>query len=103
MAVEVTFQDLCLTLRHVHERLTRVSTTIAAQQPHHSDSVLVDVFGDRVTDLLGLLEETMAAADEAHAAVADGINIQRLRRALGICQDRFNSLAHRYATDLVAY
>src|SRR6476661_4212670 len=103
MAVEFTFQDLCLCLRHIHEHLTGVYTTIAEDKPLDSDSVLVDVFGDRVTDLLGLLEETMAAADEAHAAVADGIDIQRLRRALGICQDRFNSLAHRYATDLVAY
>jgi hypothetical protein len=103
MAVEVTFQDLCMCLRHVQEHLTSVYTTITEDRPLDRDSVLVDVFGDRVTDLLGLLEETLAAADDAHAAVADGIDLQRVRRALGVCQDRFNNLAHHYATDLVAY
>jgi hypothetical protein len=63
----------------------------------------VDQFGDAVDDSLGWLQESLAAAVEAQHAVEHPVDIDRARRALANCQERFHRVEQRFASDLVSY
>ena len=103
MALEAAFHDLRIHLDRLREGLRGVHTTVTEDRPQHGDVVLVDVLDDALADVLGDLEEASAAAGEAFKAVESRADLERARRALATCQDRFNHLAYRYSADLVSY
>jgi hypothetical protein len=103
MTLEATFQELGRHLHTLREGLIGLRTTVVEDKPLGGDTVLVDVFGNAAEDLLGWLEETLAAASEGHQAVAQLIDLNCARRALTNCQERFNRITHEFSSDLVSY
>jgi hypothetical protein len=65
--------------------------------------VLVDTFGDATDEVLGWLEESLKAAKEGRQAVGYPVAIDRARRALTVCHERYTLLQHRFASDLMSY
>ena len=103
MALEAAFQDLCARLAALREALSGLRTTVVEDKPLRGDVVLVDVFGDAAEDLLGWLEEALAAASAGQRAVDHSVDLDRARRSLITCQERFSRIAHRFSTDLAPY
>ncbi len=103
MALEIVFHDASLSLQALREALTGLRTTVVEDKPLQGDVVLVDLFGDAADDLLGLLDEALAAAIEGQQAVIHPADLERARRALTTCQKRFNQIAHRFSSDLLRY
>ena len=103
MALDAAFRELCAQLHTLREALTSLRTTAVEDKPLRGDVVLVDAFGDAADNLLGWLEEALLAAREAEQAVARPTDLDQARRALTICQERFNRIAHRFAADLFLY
>jgi hypothetical protein len=103
MALEAAFKELCTNLHKLHEGLIGLRTTVVEDKPLCGDIVLVDVFGDASDDLLGWLEEALADAREGQQATTHPVDLDRARRALTTCQERFNRISQRFSSDLVCY
>jgi hypothetical protein len=103
MALEAAFQELWGRLQHLEECLAFVQVTVVEDTPARGDTVLVDQFSNATLDIRGLLAEAIAAAVEATQAVGHPLDVDRARRALAKCQERFHRVARRFAADLVSY
>jgi hypothetical protein len=103
VALEKMFQELTDCLRRLRDNLLALQLTIREDLPPQGAVALVDQFGDAVDDSLGWLEESLAAAVEAHQAVEHPLDIHQARRALANCQELFHRVAQRFVSDLVSY
>jgi len=103
MPLESTFQDLSAQLRTLRDALLGLRVTVVEDKPLQGDVVLVDMFGDAADDLLGWLEEALAAAENGQQATEQRIDLDRARRALTTCQERFNRIAQCFSSDLTSY
>ena len=103
MALEKTFQELSDRVRRLRDSLLALQITIHEDLPPQGGVALVDQFGDAVDDCLGWLEESLAAAVEAHRAVEPPLDMDRARRSLVSSQEQFHRVEQRFATDLVSY
>jgi hypothetical protein len=65
--------------------------------------VLVEVFGDAADDMIGWMDEALVAANAAQQALATSVDINRVRRVLTICHDRYHRVAHQFWFDLIGY
>jgi hypothetical protein len=103
MTLEAAFQNLGVQCRTLCDALLELRLTVVEDKPLAGDVVLVDEFGDATDELLGWLEEALKAATEGQQAVGYPVEVDRARRALTICHERFNRLRHRFSSDLVSY
>jgi hypothetical protein len=103
MTLEAVFQDLVVHCRTIYDALLGLRLTVVEDKPLAGDVVLVDAFGDAADELLGCLEEALTAATEGQQAVAYPAEVDRARRALTRCQECFNRLRRRFASDLMSY
>jgi hypothetical protein len=103
MALAAAFQELRVRLQQLEECLAAVQVTVVEDTPARGETVLVDQFGNAIRDIRGLLAEAIAAAGEATQAVAYPPDVDRARRTLASCQERFHRVARRFATDLISY
>jgi hypothetical protein len=103
MVLEATFADLSAHLQALRDSLKTLRTTAVEDRPLQGDAVLVDVFGDAADDLSGWLEEAIDAAETGRQAVGGPVDLDRARRSLAVCQERFNRLTDRFTSDLVRY
>jgi hypothetical protein len=103
LALEATCLNLCSRLRQLRDALTEVHLGVVEDRPLPGDAVLVDVFGNTAEDLIGWLEEALAAAEAAREAVVPPVRLDAAHRALGTCHERFHEVAHRYSADLVSF
>ena len=103
MALEAAFRTLNTDLYSLRESLIALRTTSREDKPLQDDAVLVDVFADAADDLLGWLEGALQAAAEAQQSVAHPVDLNRAWRALATCQERFQYISQRFASDLVCY
>jgi hypothetical protein len=103
MALEKTFQELSIQLRSLRDLLRGVRLTVVEDKPQHGDVVLVDRMGNAIEDLLGWLEEAVAAAAEAEQAVAYPLDAHLARQALIVCQERYTRLTQQYFSDFASY
>jgi hypothetical protein len=94
---------LCSRIRLLRDALAEVRLGVVEDRPETGDAVLIDVFGNTADDLIGWLEEALAAADLARQAVVPPARIDDARRALGACHERFNEVSLHYGTDLVSF
>jgi hypothetical protein len=99
----MAFHELSLQLRKLRDTFLGVRLTVVEDRPPRDEVALVDRFGDAVEDIVGWLEEAVAAAVEAEQAVGNPLDIYRARTALTACQERFNRLAQQFASDLVSF
>ncbi|MBV9788827.1 MAG: hypothetical protein JOZ51_11670, partial [Chloroflexi bacterium] len=103
MALEAALEQLCSQLLALHETCTNLRTTVWEDKPLQDDVVLVDLFGNAVDDLLGLIEEALAAARDSRQAAGSSFTLQQAGHALLICHDRHTQTSHRYSADLLSY
>jgi len=103
MALETAFQDLQGQFQKLRDVLFGLHMTVIEDRPLQDDVALVDKFGDAAADLLGWLQEALTAATEGQQAVGHPTDVNQARRALTICQERFNRVTHRFSTDLMSY
>lgn len=104
MSLETSFDLLVGHDRRLRDALHALCLTVREDLPRGGEAALADNFGDTTEDLLGWLEEGLAAGESGQRAAGgrppdwDGA-----RRALIICQDRHNHLARRFAFELTNY
>ena len=103
MALEAAFGELNAQLYTLREALVDLHTTAVEDKPLQDDAVLVDLFGDAATDLLGWLEGALSAVATAQQAATYPADIGQARQALAQCHERFQHVHQRFATDLISY
>jgi hypothetical protein len=102
VALEATFRDLSLCLHHLHDALNALQVTLG-DKPVDDESALADAVETVVLDVMGTLHEARKAAVNARKAVGHPLDLDRARRALTTCQERFHRIAQQFAADLVSY
>jgi hypothetical protein len=102
VALESIFRDLSVCLHHVHDALNALQITLG-DKPPDDESALADGVEAAVLDLMGTLHEAQKAALEARKAVGHPLDLDRARRALTLCQERFHRIEQQFASDLVSY
>ncbi|HXG90951.1 MAG TPA: hypothetical protein VNN73_01105 [Blastocatellia bacterium] len=102
MALEGSFKELSARFNGLRDGLIEFRTSVL-DKPAEGDVVLVDLLGDAADDLLGWIEEASEACAEARHALSYPIDLDRARRALVTCQEKFNLAAQRFSSDLVVY
>ncbi|MGD0567359.1 MAG: hypothetical protein ABSA78_03050 [Candidatus Sulfotelmatobacter sp.] len=102
MALEATFRDLSVCLHHLHDGLNALQVTLG-DKPPDDESALADGVESVVLDVMGILHEARKAALNARKAVGHPLDLDRARRALTICQERFHRIEQQFAADLVSY
>jgi hypothetical protein len=103
MEVEAIFADLRQQLQALQEALEALGTTVDEDRPKQDDVIVATRFSDDLLAARGLLEETLAAAEEAGRAAAYPLDIERVRRALTLCQQHFQCFAHAFAFELAGH
>ena len=102
MALEATFRDLSVCLHQLHDGLNELQVTLG-DKPPRDEAALADGLESAVLDLMGTLHEARKAALNARRAVGHPVDLDRARRALTICQERFHRIEQQFASDLVSY
>lgn len=102
MALEATFRNLSVCLHHLHDALNALQVTLG-DKPGDDESALADGIEAVVLDVMGNLHEARKAALDARKAVNHPLDLDRARRALTICQERFHRIEQQFAADLISY
>ncbi len=102
MALEASFTTLSQHLRLLHDELQELHRTVI-EKPPKGDVVLVDLFSDAADDLLGWMVEANAAAGEGVESSSYPVDLDRARRSLKMCQEKFALISVRLTSDLLCY
>lgn len=102
MALEATFRDLSVCLHQLHDALNELQVTLG-DKPIDDESAVADDIETKVLDAMGTLHEARKAALNARRAVGHPVDLDRARRALTLCQERFHRIEQQFASDLVSY
>jgi hypothetical protein len=98
-----SFRALRGQLQELQELLEALNTTVDEDRPRRKDVVVASSLSDAVLSVRGLLEESCTAADEACEAIEQASDLDRARRALITCQERFHRFAAEFSHDLASY
>lgn len=77
--------------------------TVSEDKPLKGESVLVDRLEDSILDAMGFLEECLKESGIALQAAGYPGDMDRVRRALITCQERFHHVERGFASELVSY
>lgn len=102
MALEATFRQLTVSLHKLHDELNTLHVTMG-DTPHNDESALADGFENAVLDMIGTLHGARKSAVQACKAADYPIDLDRARRALSICQERFHRVEQLFSSELVSY
>jgi hypothetical protein len=102
VALEATFRELSVCLHHLHDAVNELQVTLG-DKPPDDESALADAVETAVLDLMGTLHEARRVALDARKAVGHPPDLDRARRALTLCQERFHRVEQQFAADLVSY
>jgi hypothetical protein len=102
VALEATFRALPFSLHQLHDALNELEVTLG-DKPRDDESALADDLESVVMDLMGALHEARRASLNAQRALAPPRDLDRARRALTLCQERFHRLERQFASGLVSY
>ncbi|MGA8273714.1 MAG: hypothetical protein WB919_19280 [Candidatus Sulfotelmatobacter sp.] len=102
MALEATFRELSVCLHHLHDALNALQVTMG-DKPPDDESALADGVETVVLDMMGTLHEGRKAALNSKKAVGHPVDLDRARRTLTTCQERFHHIERQFAADLVSY
>ncbi len=103
MALEATFRELHSELKKLQDNLLALRLTVAEDKPLKGEAALVDQFEDSIVDAMGLLDECLTSAHAAQKVVGLPLDLDRTRRVLTTCQNRFHSVAQRFSEELISY
>lgn len=102
MALEKTFRQLSLSLHKLEDALNALHAT-SGDTPANDVSVLADRLEETLLDMKGTLYGARRAAVQARKAVEPPTDLDRARRALTRCQERFHQVEQLFASDLASY
>jgi len=102
MALEATFRYLSISLDMLHEALNTLHVTLG-DKPPDQDLALVDGLENVLLDTLGELHEARKAALNARRTVGPQPDLDRARRALTSCQQRFHRIGQHFSLNLISY
>jgi hypothetical protein len=103
VAIESTFAELQHCLKALQEALEALGMTVDEDRPTRDDVIVASRLSDDLLATRGLLEEVLGAADEAIGAIGYPLDGERARRALILCQQRFQRFAHAFSFELAGY
>lgn len=103
MALEAAFENLYRDLRIFRDILQGLRMTVTEDRPERDAVVLVDEVSDAVTELVGLAEESLDAAEEARKAGGPSFDPNHMRRSLARSQKQFHHLVQILVFDLLSY
>ncbi|HXN47793.1 MAG TPA: hypothetical protein VN893_14195 [Bryobacteraceae bacterium] len=103
MALEAAFRGLSSQLRKLNDMLLALRLTVAEDKPVRGEAALVDHLEETILDLMGDLDGCMNSAGEAQTAVGHPVDLERARRALATCQERFHRVEATYTEELASY
>ena len=96
MALEATFRDLSVCLHHLHDALNGLQVTLG-DKPPDDESALAEGVETVVLDLMGTLHEMRKAGLNARKAVGHPLDLDKARRSLTTCQERFHRIEQQFA------
>jgi hypothetical protein len=102
VALETTFGELNNQFKRLQDNLVALRLTIAEDKPLTGEAMLVDRLEDSTTETMGLIEECLSASRLAQKAVTHPA-LDRARRALNKCQDRFHRAERQFSDELISY
>ena len=102
MALEATFRNLSVCLDALIDALNTLHITVG-DKPQNLELALVDALENALLDIMGELHEARKAAQTARKAVSQRPDLDRARRALSACQQRFHQIQREYSRNLVSY
>jgi hypothetical protein len=103
MALDAAVGNLMKRLEELGEAVAMLQWAAVEDRPRKGDSVLVDIIGGISDDLLALAREARQCATESRKALGPPPDLDRVRRLVTTCQERFNILSQRYFSELSAY
>jgi hypothetical protein len=101
VALEATFRGLCVCLHQLHDALNELQVSLGDKPD--DESALADGLETAVLDVMGILHEARRGALNARKALGHPPDLDRARRALTLCQERFHRVEQQFASDLVSY
>jgi hypothetical protein len=103
MTLEASFQVLNLRFQALCDAVFSLHLTVGEDKPLSGEGALVDYVSNAVEDLLASLQAGESAARQGRQAVAYPTDLQTARHSLVVCQQNFNDLSYRLASDLLSY
>ena len=103
MPLHATFEALFSPTRALRERLVEVRMCVHEDHPTSGETVLVDIFGDAIEDVLGLLAEAEDGALEAQQALTYPLRLDLVRRGLSVTQRNTNQINQCLISHLLRY
>lgn len=101
MALEKTFRDLTVGLHKLEDSLSDLHLTCG--DTPDDVSVLAERLEAAVADMQGTIYGARRAAIQARKSVAAPTDLDRARRALTRCQERFHRVGQMFASELASY
>jgi hypothetical protein len=101
MALEATFRELSVSFHRLHDALNALQLTLE-DKPPHDEAALADDLADKSLEMLGVLHEARRGAINARRAL-NPPDMDRARRALTLCQERFHRIEQQFLANLVSY
>jgi hypothetical protein len=103
MAIEAAFQHLVEKFRAVREAFASLRLTAVEDRPLQDEVLLVERLANTVDDLIGWLDEAVAAAADGQRASRHPLDSYRAREALALANDRFIRLEYKFYSEGVSY
>ena len=104
MLMERTIQDLSAQLLTLQENSLQVlRATVVEDRPPQAEAAIVDQLEDTILDQMGLLDESLRAAQRAAQAVAHQTDLDQVRLALATSGDRLHEIRRQFSADVVAF
>src|SRR5579872_1227382 len=103
MALEKTFRQFAASLSRLRDRLEELRITVVEDKPPANGAAIVDAVEYAVEDLLGWLNEALAAGKRAEQAVRHPLNMEVARRELTVCQEQFHRIGQGFSANLASY
>jgi hypothetical protein len=102
MALEATFRELTASLQRLHDAVNGLHITLE-DKPLHDEAAVADDLTDRALELLGLVHDARRAAVRSRQALRPTPDLDKARRSLTLCQQRFHKIEQSYAADLASF
>jgi hypothetical protein len=102
MALEATFRNLTVCLDVMHDAINTLHVMLG-DKPQNQELALIDGLENALLDTMGELHEARKAAVTARRTVGPHPDLDRTRRALTICQQRFHLIEQQFSLNLISY
>jgi hypothetical protein len=102
MALEATFRDLTASLQKLNDAVNALHITLE-DKPQHDEAAVADDLADKALELMGLVYDARRAAVRARQSLKHPADLDRARRSLTLCQQRFHKIAQSYSANLISY